>query len=57
LNSEPRTRQSQSVGPPVKQLSTEEENSSSNSDVEFVNNRDHIAWKRTGFQTVNITTK
>jgi len=48
---ERRTRQSQSVGPPVILSSRNEENSSSNSDVDYSNNQENTTWKRTGFQS------
>ncbi len=49
-----RSRQSQSVGPPVKSLGINDDNSSSNSDLEYFNNRENITWKPTGFQAVSF---
>jgi hypothetical protein len=51
---EQQSRQSQSVGAPISPSMRYDENSSSNSEVEYVNNRDNIQWKRTGYQTVSF---
>ncbi|CAF0766231.1 unnamed protein product [Adineta steineri] len=55
-----RSRQSQSLGPPVMSTGRNQDMSSSNSDEDFPNHRNNTPWKPTGFQarsTVNPVSK
>jgi hypothetical protein len=50
-----RSRQSQSVGPPIRSYEVNGDDSSLSSDLEYGNNRESAPWKPTGFQAVSFS--